>query len=295
MSPLRYIILSIFCLLCTNFLLGQSIDTLNKKKLVPVVTSAGIIYSSCMIGLYHTWYKDTSNTSFHWHNDNLQWNQMDKLGHIYSGFYISRIGIDLLRWSGVSKNKAVIYGALNGFIMMSSIELFDGYSASYGASWGDILANGIGAGFVASQYLFWNELRILPKFSYHETKYANIRPNVLGDEWNSRLLKDYNGQTYWYSFNLRKFFGEQKYLPKGLCFSIGYGADEMVYGNESQNNLNGYHSYRQYYLSLDLDLESYKSKKKWVNTILYAFNTIKIPMPSIEFNKNGIKAHALYF
>lgn len=295
MTPIYRYIICILLLLCIHTASAQSMDSINKKRFIPVVASAGIIYGSCMIGLYQTWYKDTSNTSFHWHNDNLQWNQMDKMGHIYSSFYISRISMDLLKWSGVSKNKAILFGALNGFLMMSSIELFDGHSASYGASWGDLISNGIGAGFVASQYLIWDELRIVPKFSYHESSYASLRPNVLGSHWNDRLLKDYNGQTYWYSFNIRKFIGEQAFIPKGLCLSVGYGADEMVFGSEVQNALNGYHSYRQVYFSLDLDLESYKSKKKWVNTLLYAFNTIKIPMPTIELNRKGIHTHALYF
>jgi uncharacterized protein YfiM (DUF2279 family) len=268
---------------------------LNKKRFIPVVASAGLVYTGSMIGLYQTWYKDSSNTSFHWYNDNHQWNQMDKFGHVYAGFYISRISMDMLRWTGVKKNKAILYGALNGFVMMSTIELFDGHSAAYGASWGDLLANGIGVGAVSLQYLLWDELKIIPKFSYHPSSFASLRPNVLGSSWNEQLLKDYNGQTYWYSFNLRKILGHHALIPKGLCVSFGYGAEEMVYGTESTNKENGYHSYRQYYLSLDLDLESYKSKRKWLNTLLYAFNTIKIPMPSIEFNQHGVKMYGLYF
>ena len=41
----------------------------------------------------------------------------------------------------------------------------DGYSAEWGASSGDIIANALGTGLYISQELLWKEQRITPKFS----------------------------------------------------------------------------------------------------------------------------------
>ena len=37
-----------------------------------------------------------------------------------------------------------------------------------------------------------------PKFSFHQTKFASQRPETLGASLNEQILKDYNGQTYWF-------------------------------------------------------------------------------------------------
>ena len=64
----------------------------------------------------------------------------------------------------------------------------------------------------------------MPKFSFHTTKYASLRPNVLGSSLSEEIFKDYNGQTYWLSVNLHSFFKSSK-LPKWLNLAAGYGAD----------------------------------------------------------------------
>jgi hypothetical protein len=41
------------------------------------------------------------------------------------------------------------------------------------------------------------------------------RPDVLGSNLPERIIKDYNGQTYWLSVNLHLFFKQSK-IPNGL-------------------------------------------------------------------------------
>jgi hypothetical protein len=47
----------------------------------------------------------------------------------------------------------------------------------------------------------WGEQRFRLKFSAHLTPYAEEAPICSARTTAARVLKDYNGQTYWLSFN----------------------------------------------------------------------------------------------
>jgi hypothetical protein len=181
---------------------------------------------------------------------------------------------------------------------MTTVEIFDGFSSEWGFSWGDMLANTTGTTLYISQELLWKEQRIVPKFSFHTTQYAGMRPNVLGSSLSQQILKDYNGQTYWLSTNLRSFCKESK-IPKWLNLAIGYGADGMITGRSETND--GFWSpeiqrTRQFYLSLDADLTKIETKSHFLKTFFSIFNSIKIPAPTFEINGLGnSKFHYLYF
>jgi hypothetical protein len=141
----------------------------------------------------------------------------------------------------------------------------------------------VGSGFYLSQSLIWDEVRLQPKFSFHQTEYPSLRSDdVLGDGA-SELFKDYNGQTYWLSINLDKFFR----FPKWLNLAVGYGADGMVYARDEDNEAAGYDAYRQFYLGIDFDLSHISTKSKAFNTLLYVVNMIRLPAPAIEFSEKG--------
>jgi len=196
----------------------------------------------------------------------------------------------MLQWSRLPIRKSDKIGALTSLVIMSSIEVFDGFSAGYGASPTDLLANVCGSGFYLGQTLGWNEIRIYPKFSFHRTSLAPLSPGTLGSGL-SEVLKDYNGQTYWLSVDVDKFIP----FPKWLNISAGYGADNMIHAHDRQNRAAGYVPYRQYYLGLDFDLTAFKSKSKVVNTLIYFVNLIRLPAPALEFSQGKVKGHFLYF
>ena len=90
-------------------------------------------------------------------------------------------------------------------------------------------------------------------------------------------------------------------FPKWLNLAVGYGAEGMtgavfnppyVDGNGWQIN---FERYRQFYLSFDVDLTRIKTKSKLLNTVFYSIGFLKIPAPSLEFNKNGVKGSWLGF
>src|SRR5690606_16525712 len=143
--------------------------------------------------LNHVWYKNTDRQSFRFFNDNAEWKQLDKVGHFYACFYWREVPARTVRRYGMSDKEAGHTGALTGFAAMLPIELLDGYSDGYGASAGDVIADAAGPAFYLTQKLIWKEIRVRPKFSFHRTGYAPLRPSLLGDNLFSELVKDYNG------------------------------------------------------------------------------------------------------
>jgi len=273
---------------------GQPEDSLrvNKKRLRGFVIGSSVAYGATLIGLNQLWYKDSSTGSFHFFNDNGEWKQVDKLGHFYSAFYFSYGTASALKWCNVPPKRSDIIGAITGFAVLLPIEIFDGFSDAYGASPGDLLANAAGSSFYLGQALLWKEVRIHPKFSFHRTEYAALRPEVLGDGMPSEMLKDYNGQTYWLSADLDKFMR----FPKWLNLAVGYGAEGMVYARDEQNIENGYPpAYRQYYLALDFDLTAIKTRSKFLKGLIFVANMIKLPAPTVEFSEKGTRFHPFYF
>ena len=279
-----------------NFL--KPADSLDQNKLKILILAESALVTSGLIGLHQLWYKNYPKSDFHFINDNSEWLQMDKVGHVFSSYHIGRASAESFKWAGASKKTQLIYGATLGFSFLSVVEIFDGYSAEWGASTGDVIANASGTILFIGQELIWKEQRITPKFSFHQTKYASLRPNVLGSSFSEQIMKDYNGQTYWLSANIKSFCKNSK-IPKWLNLAVGYGADGMITGNETQLNtflLPQQTRMRQFYLSFDVDLTKINTKSHILKTFFSIFNTIKIPAPTIEINSSGkFKFHSLYF
>jgi uncharacterized protein YfiM (DUF2279 family) len=272
-------------------------DTLHKTRRNAVVITEASLGGLTLIGLNQLWYKDYPQSKFHTLNDNNEWLQMDKLGHVFTSYQLGNLGANLLNWSGASEKEQLIYGSTLGFTFLTAVEVFDGFSKEWGFSWGDMIANAAGTGLYVGQQLLWKEQRMTFKYSFHQTKYAAQRPDKLGDGFLEELLKDYNGQTYWLSCNVHSFFKNSK-LPKWLNVAFGYGADGMLTGhNEAGNSLfKSQNRSRQFYLSFDLDLTKIKTKSHFLRTVFDVLNLIKLPFPALEFNdKSGVKLYGVYF
>ena len=269
-------------------------DTLNIKRRNTVIIAETTLAVGTLIALNQLWYSNHPKSSFHFKNDNHQWKQMDKIGHVMTSYYVGKTGMNALDWAGVSKKNQLIYGATFGFTFLTAVEVLDGFSQKWGASWGDILANASGTGLLVGQELLWEEQRIILKYSFSQTDFANKRPNVLGENYLQQALKDYNGQTYWLSANIWSFNKESNF-PKWLNVAFGYGAHGMLYG-VTPNSLVSQDPYRQFYLSLDVDLTKIKTNSKFLKTLFATINFIKIPAPTLEYNrKENFKFHFLHF
>jgi uncharacterized protein YfiM (DUF2279 family) len=261
-----------------------------------------------MAGLYSAWYKDYPQSGFHTFNDSREWLQVDKVGHLYSSYNLSRASMELWRWTGIERKKYIWYGGLSGAVYLTVIETLDGFSEKWGWSWSDFATNMIGSGALIAQELAWDDQRLKFKFSFHKKIYDDPQLNSRSDElfgknFANRMLKDYNGQTYWASINLKPFFKNSN-LPEWLAVAVGYGAEGLFGGEENiGNDKNGnivfdrrdIQRYRQWFLAPDIDLSKIKTNKKGIRVMLDLLSVLKFPTPSLEFSNGKFKAHALHF
>lgn len=288
-----------------DFLLTDK--TIGKKRIKFVAAGNIIAYGGTMIALYDTWYKNYPQSSFHFFNDNKEWLQVDKVGHAYSAYTEGRASIQMWRWAGLSRKKAIWIGGLSGTAYQSIIEVLDGFSAEWGFSWGDYVANIVGSSMLIGQELGWKEQRIIFKFSSHHRNYGNDVLNTRADDiygrgFAERTLKDYNAQSYWLSANLKSFF-KQATIPAWLNISVGYGAEGMFGAinnkwmdkNGITYDRNDIKRYRQFYLAPDIDLTKIKTKSKFLRTSFFILNSVKFPTPALEFSNNSFKWKWFYF
>ncbi len=279
------------------------------KKRVRTIAIANITgYSAVMYGLNAAWYANYPRSSFHTFNDNGEWLQVDKVGHMYSAYIESRASMELWSWTGINRKKRIWLGGLSGAVYQTIIETLDGFSAEWGWSWGDFSANIIGSSSLIAQEFAWDDQRIKLKFSFHKNNYPDAElnkraDNLYGKTLGERFIKDYNAQTYWASANLRSFFPESK-LPLWLSVAVGYGADGMFGAKENkEKDKNGniifdrtdIQRYRQWYLAPDIDFTKIKTRKKTVKFLFTVLSAFKFPTPSLEFSNGSFKLHALHF
>jgi hypothetical protein len=276
-------------------------DTLHKKRLALVLGTQTAIYATTLAVLYQAWYKDYPRSGFHWINDNKEWMQIDKIGHATTSAYLGKFGYEFYRWAGIDRKTSIWVGGSTGFLYLTIVEVLDGFSAEWGASAGDFVANAAGTALFIGQQLGWNDQRLYLKWSYHPTEYAQYRPDLLGSTGAERMLKDYNGHTYWLSGNVKSFLRKESKFPKWLNVSIGYGAEGMLGANSNPPYYNGeplpdFPRYRKFFLSLDVDMARIKTKSHFVRFLLNGLNFIKIPFPTLEYNnQKGFVFHPLYF
>lgn len=300
--PIRNILLSFVLLgLIGSHSIAQT-DSLrldqpyNPTRLKLVLGGGAALYAGTLIGLHNIWYKDYERTDFHWFDDNGGWMQVDKFGHAYTAYIFGKAGIRALEWTGIDRKKAIWIGGSYGFIFLTSVEILDGHYAVWGASAGDMLANASGAALVIGQELAFKSQVLTMKFSYNPTPLAQYRPNVLGSGDIERVIKDYNGQTYWFSLNYRSVFKGHDFIPKWLNIAGGYGAYGMLGGETNPSDLPEIERYRKYLFSLDVDFDRIKTKSKFVNSVFFFLNLIKVPFPTLEVNSKGeLVFHPVYF
>jgi hypothetical protein len=272
---------------------GQHVAISHRLPLV--VGGFALSTAGLYTGLGAAWYTG-EKVPLHWFNDLPEWQQLDKAGHFWGAFHESRGAVDMLRWAGLSEKKAIWYGSFAGFVLQSPIEYFDGRDPAYGASPGDLGANLLGSLGVLGQQLAWHDIRLMPKVSFRLTGYAAQRPNVLGRTVAERLLKDYNGQTYWLCTDVGAFLKKDSRWPRWLQPALGYGGQEMVYNDDGTNAAAGLRPYRRYFLSLDVDLRRIPTRHPWLRRVFYAASIIHLPAPALEWNpRSGWQGHPFYY
>jgi hypothetical protein len=287
----------LFCLLSiilTAFAQGDSVvpRSFNSKKLIIVTAANAAFYTGSFIALNKAWYADYDKTTFHFFNDNPEWNQMDKAGHVWTTYHVSRLSKEMWQWTGLNNNTSAILGGASGMVYQSIIEIQDAYSTQWGFSWGDVGANIAGAGLFVLQEISGRQ-KISVKLTYWPKKYAEEvvgrRDQLFGRSTPERILKDYNSQTYWLSANISSLVPDVK-LPVWLNVAFGYGADGMFGGRSNiwtdkegvTHDYSNIRRVRKFYFSPDIDLTQIHTRSKALKKVLFVLNMVKVPAPALQ-------------
>ncbi len=92
---------------------------------------------------------------------------MDKIGHTWTAYQMSRLSAGLWKWSGLSAHKSAWLGGISGLAYQSIIEIQDGFSSEWGFSWGAYGCQYPGRRHLCfRQELGWHEQRLQFKLSY---------------------------------------------------------------------------------------------------------------------------------
>ena len=126
---------------------------------------------------------------------------------------------------------------------------------------------------------------------------SDMVKKLYGKNYTETFFKDYNAINWWLSVNPKSFAKNSK-LPAWLNVAVGYSAENVfgAYYNLPPTNTEAFPRYRQYFLSLDIDLTRIKTKNKLLKTVFRAFNFVKIPAPALEYNSlKKFKFHPVMF
>lgn len=278
----------------------QNATTPQRKRSIWVSGLAAGGYGVGMTALGTLWYSSGDLGRFHFFDDSHQWQQMDKLGHAYSGYQLTRGLIYLYRWSGQSKARTLALSGGLSWLMVGSVEVFDAFGEGWGFSWADVGANTMGIGLSLLNYGLWHEERLALKLSYYPSAFVGIPDyeHLFGSSLAEWWLKDYNGQTYWLSMRVHSFLPESRFkdfYPRWLNLAVGYGAEGMIGGYDDPDQSWRAREYRQFYLSLDVDLTQIHTRSAFLNSLFSVVNMVRIPFPTLSWDpRNGTQFLPLY-
>lgn len=298
----------------------QAADSFDRKRFWGFVGASSAFYVGTVLLLDKVWYAQYDRSAFHYFDDRHEWLDMDKGGHVLTAYTETKWIYQAMRWTGMRNNRAAWAGMATGTVLQATLEVLDGFSTEWGFSWADMAANTTGCALFGVQQAAWDEQRIVLKVSNTPRSYSNavIRSTdgsktsslkertdeLYGTNYAQTFFKDYNALTWWLSVNPSSFDKNSRF-PTWLNVAVGYGGDNMFggYNNEWPTKKPEFilsktdvPRYRQFYLSLDIDLSKIKTKSKFLNTLAKTFNFVKIPAPTLEFNTLGkVKFHPLFF
>ncbi|WP_052647030.1 DUF2279 domain-containing protein [Spirosoma spitsbergense] len=306
--PLRAVVL----LVLTGLLLSQSVRAqpmpgiptspdptgINKGRFIGVVVSTAAFYTITLLLLKKQWYK--KRVPFHTFNDNREWLQMDKVGHVATAYCMSRGGYELMRWSGVDERASILTGGLLALLFQTTLEVYDGHADGWGFSKGDMLANVAGTALFVGQQYGTGQQVVSMKYGFRKTIFPPYRPNLLGKTTGQQMLKDYNGQQYWLSVNLASVLPVGERFPRWLNLDVGYSGSGMIGGHDNPVVFDAdgkevkFTRYRQFFISPDADLSRIGTFSPSLQRFIGTVQFFKIPAPSLEFSRvKGLRFHPL--
>jgi len=205
-------------------------------------------------------YRPFSFTNAPWFEDKLG---IDKIGHLYTSYFMFHALHKTLLWGGHSKNDAFWWAAgiavFHGFV----VEVGDGFSP-FGFDCRDLAFNysGLAYGILQEEVPFLKNFEIKWSLYYPLNKHS----------FKINSLYDYH--IYWMSFRVNELIPRswEPYWPDFLQIAFGLGADDNV-------------TRRTYILSFDYNLELFPIHGRDASLLKKILNMFHLPAPGVKFSK----------
>lgn len=211
------------------------------------------------------------------HDWGMDFRDQDKLGHVWGGYHLARLGTDLLRSGCLSEPRAITWGALYAALFQLQIEVFDGFYDAYGFSPPDLLANTAGTMLAVLRETRPAFRAVRPTFSYDPTSAYDSR----GAHGNfPRATTDYSGQTYWLSLDVDQVLPDDlKPLWPGLLrLSLGHSITDWVDAETGRTRK----AERRILLSLDLDADKLPGDHPVWRRVKRELAHYRFPAPALQ-------------
>jgi len=268
----------------------------NVTEIQPLPTvGLALGYSALVIGLHinqaNAWWKDDRGP-FHFVEDLQYAKGLDKMGHFFSAYIMSRLAGDLLMECGFNVDAGTAIGAGMGLAYVTYVEVEDGFAKQWGFSPTDAIGNVVGASFyVGQQYIPYLQ-NFHPRASYVPAEWTG---NTTITERPKTFIDDYNSTAFWLSMNVNNMMPTKwaEYWPDWLMVTVGYGIDN--YGRRNPDgSLEEVHG--KIMLGLDYDLVKIipRSKIGFINYLIQGLNIIRLPGPTLEFTHEGTRFGLFY-
>ena len=234
--------------------------------------TAGLIVTAHLQN-YNSWWKGTRGP-FHLSVDDSPTLGADKCGHFLFSYYAADIVGNSLDWSGIGRDRGLLYGGIVSIAFQLYVEVEDGFHPDLGFSVGDAVADGAGAILPLLQEKYHSFRAISPKWS--------INPSDRYKQHQYRsIIDDYESQYYWLSFNLHELLGESspKFIPSFLNVALGYGVSDLdLHGNGNS----------EMYLALDIDFTKLPGDGDILKAVKHVLNFFHVPAPTIRLTPSII-------
>jgi hypothetical protein len=206
-------------------------------------------------------------TSEHWFGHNSAEGGVDKLGHLWSSYAISHGFAALYRHIGYPDPEANRYGALSALGVTGLMEVGDAFSADYGFSTEDMVANLAGAavGWLMLEYPSWRN-RVDLRWEY--------RPDL--NHLEGDFITDYEHTKYLVAIKASGFKQVTQPWLRALELHVGYYTRHYDSYTERRTDR------RQRYVYVGLGLNVGQLLRPLWDTRL--FNYIQVPNTYLEWH-----------
>jgi hypothetical protein len=150
-----------------------------------------------------------------WFDPDTNYGGADKLGHTFGGYALTSVYNAIYKKFGYSDKKAILYGALSSWSLLTLVEVGDGFSKDYGFSVQDETMNTIGVGLSYLRHRFPSLQEI---FDYR----LEWVPSKVFRNGDADPFTDYEGQKYLIALKPDGILKTDNSLLKAIELDFGF-------------------------------------------------------------------------